>query len=164
MYYPIKNSVLVRLLSIQPEIEITSVLRPKLGRQILKCLAIGSKHMLRTTSMASVSRILSCSIGKKGQLNLAGINAGSKAAAEELLLRDAEQYHCFFRSAGLHNHLSHQSVLSNGITIIPETGLTRPLRWKQPPCCLRPRCPCRASQEDRCKGLEDPETYLSRRR
>jgi len=66
--------------------------------------------MLRTTSMATVSRKLSYHIGKKGQLNLAGINAGSKAVAEELLLKDAEQYHCFFRSAGLHNHLSHQSV------------------------------------------------------
>jgi hypothetical protein len=46
-------------------------------------------------------------LNKKGQLNSPGITYDSKKATEELLLKDAEEHHCFFRSAGLHNHLSH---------------------------------------------------------
>jgi hypothetical protein len=59
--------------------------------------------------MANVtSRRLSYHLGRKGQLNFPGITSASKQIAEELLLKDAEEHHCFFRSAGLHNHLSHQ--------------------------------------------------------
>ncbi|KAF8970474.1 hypothetical protein BDZ97DRAFT_1754058 [Flammula alnicola] len=50
---------------------------------------------------------LSYRIGKKGQLNLPGITYASKKAAEELLLKDAETHHCFFRQSGFHNHLGH---------------------------------------------------------
>ncbi|RXW16950.1 hypothetical protein EST38_g8908 [Candolleomyces aberdarensis] len=50
---------------------------------------------------------LSYGLARKGQINVPGITAASKKAVEELLLIDAEKHHCYFRSAGLHNHLSH---------------------------------------------------------
>ena len=43
----------------------------------------------------------------KGVLDFPGSH-GAKAVLENLLLKDAESHHCFFRPAGLHNHLSHQ--------------------------------------------------------
>ncbi|PPQ89262.1 hypothetical protein CVT25_001346 [Psilocybe cyanescens] len=50
---------------------------------------------------------LSYKLSKKGQLNLPGITFASKRTVEDLLLKDAEVHHCFFNSAGFHNHLSH---------------------------------------------------------
>ncbi|KDR68431.1 hypothetical protein GALMADRAFT_257159 [Galerina marginata CBS 339.88] len=50
---------------------------------------------------------LSYKLTNKGQLNLPGITYASKKATEELLLKDAETHHCFFRASGFHNHLSH---------------------------------------------------------
>ncbi|KAF8156791.1 hypothetical protein B0H34DRAFT_710596 [Crassisporium funariophilum] len=61
----------------------------------------GSKSSLTTMSR------LSYNLTRKGQLNLPGSTYASKKATEELLKKDAETHHCFFRSAGLHNHLSH---------------------------------------------------------
>lgn len=57
--------------------------------------------------MSSTAKQLSYNLTRQGQLNVAGITAASKKATEELLLKDAEKHHCYFRSAGLHNHLSH---------------------------------------------------------
>jgi hypothetical protein len=62
--------------------------------------------MLRA-AMSSTGR-LSYHLTKKGQLNLPGSSANSKAVAEELLLKDANVHHCLFRPSGFHNHLSHQ--------------------------------------------------------
>lgn len=45
---------------------------------------------------------------RRGLLNFPGANSASKSITERLLKIDAESHHCFFRSAGLHNHLSHQ--------------------------------------------------------
>ncbi|KAJ2929943.1 hypothetical protein H1R20_g7154, partial [Candolleomyces eurysporus] len=50
---------------------------------------------------------LSYGLARNGQINVPGITAASKKAVEELLLIDAEKHHCYFRSEGLHNHLSH---------------------------------------------------------
>ncbi|KAF9480971.1 hypothetical protein BDN70DRAFT_876989 [Pholiota conissans] len=50
---------------------------------------------------------LSYTLSRKGQLNFPGITAASKQAVEELLLKDAEEHHCYFRQSGFHNHLSH---------------------------------------------------------
>ncbi|KAF5349223.1 hypothetical protein D9756_009336 [Leucocoprinus leucothites] len=47
-------------------------------------------------------------IGKRGLLNLPGVTHATKSLTEKLLLSDAEKHHCYFRAAGLHNHLSHQ--------------------------------------------------------
>ncbi|PPR00337.1 hypothetical protein CVT24_004358 [Panaeolus cyanescens] len=46
-------------------------------------------------------------ISKKGSLNLPGITPLSKKTTEDLLLKDAEDHHCFFNTMGFHNHLSH---------------------------------------------------------
>ncbi|KAF8510455.1 hypothetical protein BU17DRAFT_98061 [Hysterangium stoloniferum] len=43
----------------------------------------------------------------RGILSLPGATAASKATAERLLKTDEESHHCYFRPAGLHNHLSH---------------------------------------------------------
>lgn len=51
-------------------------------------------------------------IRKRGVLNLPGISYATKSLTEKLLLSDAEKHHCFFRAAGLHNHLSHQYVVN----------------------------------------------------
>ncbi|TEB13961.1 hypothetical protein FA13DRAFT_1748166 [Coprinellus micaceus] len=56
--------------------------------------------------MTSTANRLSYNLAQKGQLNAAGITAASKKSTEELLLKDAEKHHCYFRSAGLHNHLT----------------------------------------------------------
>ncbi|KDR77998.1 hypothetical protein GALMADRAFT_155027 [Galerina marginata CBS 339.88] len=48
---------------------------------------------------------LSYKLTNKGQLNLPGSTYASKKATEELLLKDAEIHHCFFRGTGFHNHL-----------------------------------------------------------
>jgi hypothetical protein len=44
---------------------------------------------------------------KQGTLNLPGATLASKKVTEELLATDHEKHHCYFRSMGLHNHLSH---------------------------------------------------------
>lgn len=49
---------------------------------------------------------------KKGLLNLPGATYATKKLTEDLLLRDAEKHHCYFNTAGFHNHLSHQCVAS----------------------------------------------------
>ncbi|KAF8804705.1 hypothetical protein BYT27DRAFT_7259180 [Phlegmacium glaucopus] len=54
----------------------------------------------------SLSR-LSYTLSKKGQLHFPGISYTSKKVTEDLLLKDAEVHHCFFRASGFHNHLSH---------------------------------------------------------
>lgn len=43
----------------------------------------------------------------QGILNLPGSTPASKKATEQLLFKDHSEHHCFFRSVGLHNHLSH---------------------------------------------------------
>ncbi|KAJ3566537.1 hypothetical protein NP233_g6943 [Leucocoprinus birnbaumii] len=48
-----------------------------------------------------------CAISKRGVLHLPGITHATKSLTEKLLLSDAEKHHCYFRDAGLHNHLSH---------------------------------------------------------
>ena len=45
---------------------------------------------------------------RRGLLNLPGAINSSKILTEKLLKLDEESHHCYFRSAGLHNHLSHQ--------------------------------------------------------
>ncbi|TFK41533.1 hypothetical protein BDQ12DRAFT_599551 [Crucibulum laeve] len=51
---------------------------------------------------------LSYSLRTKGLVNLPGITPASKKRAEDLLLHDAENHHCYFLPRiGLHNHLSH---------------------------------------------------------
>ena len=57
-----------------------------------------------TRSMPALSYVLS----GKDQLNLPGVTYASKTTAKELLLKDAEEHHCFFRQSGFHNHVSHQ--------------------------------------------------------
>ena len=44
---------------------------------------------------------------KQGVLNLPGANLASKKVTEELLAKDHGIHHCYFRSIGFHNHLSH---------------------------------------------------------
>ncbi|KAK7033555.1 hypothetical protein VNI00_012779 [Paramarasmius palmivorus] len=44
---------------------------------------------------------------RSGVLNLPRPSPGCKPITESLLLKDAQAHHCFFRAAGLHNHLSH---------------------------------------------------------
>lgn len=58
--------------------------------------------------MTTTASRLNYHLARKGQINAVGITAASKKTTEELLLKDAEKHHCYFRSAGLHNHLSHQ--------------------------------------------------------
>lgn len=58
-------------------------------------------------------------IRKKGLLDLPGITNATKSLTEKLLLSDAEKHHCYFRPAGLHNHLSHQCVAFFHITRDP---------------------------------------------
>jgi len=45
---------------------------------------------------------------KRGIVNFPGITSASKEVARQLLSKDAAEHHCYFRSAGLHNHVSHQ--------------------------------------------------------
>ncbi|KAF9492815.1 hypothetical protein BDN71DRAFT_1450985 [Pleurotus eryngii] len=44
---------------------------------------------------------------KNGLVNLPRASPAVKTTAEELLSKDAEEHHCYFRSSGVHNHLSH---------------------------------------------------------
>ncbi|KAJ8507666.1 hypothetical protein ONZ45_g9998 [Pleurotus djamor] len=44
---------------------------------------------------------------KNGLLNFPRPSPAAKTTVEELLAKDAEQHHYYFRTAGLHNHLSH---------------------------------------------------------
>ncbi|KAF5340342.1 hypothetical protein D9611_007914 [Ephemerocybe angulata] len=82
------------------------------------------------------SKALSYNLTRKGQVNAAGISAASKKAVEELLLVDAETHHCYFRSAGLHNHLSHHLLAAYDLGTTPshlkkiyttEAGYQRPI-------------------------------------
>ncbi|KAF9446585.1 hypothetical protein P691DRAFT_761515 [Macrolepiota fuliginosa MF-IS2] len=56
---------------------------------------------------------------KKGSLNLPGITHETKSLTEKLLLQDAEKHHCYFRPAGLHNHLSHQVLAAYDMGAAP---------------------------------------------
>lgn len=49
---------------------------------------------------------------KRGILSLPGATHASKETARQLLSKDAAEHHCYFRGAGMHNHLSHQYVVS----------------------------------------------------
>ncbi|PPQ74868.1 hypothetical protein CVT24_002888 [Panaeolus cyanescens] len=60
-----------------------------------------------TTDFSSGMAHASYLISKKGSLNLPGITTLSKQTAEELLLKDAEEHHCFINTKAFHNHLSH---------------------------------------------------------
>ncbi|KAL0950038.1 hypothetical protein HGRIS_010046 [Hohenbuehelia grisea] len=54
-----------------------------------------------------MASVVSYAMRLKGALNIPGTLASSKTLVEELLRKDADEHHCYFRSAGLHNHLSH---------------------------------------------------------
>ncbi|KAF9058210.1 hypothetical protein BJ165DRAFT_1540460 [Panaeolus papilionaceus] len=58
---------------------------------------------------------VSFTLNKKGSLNLPGITAESKKTAEQLLLKDAEDHHCFFNASSFHNHLPHHILASYDI-------------------------------------------------
>jgi hypothetical protein len=57
---------------------------------------------------------------KQGILNLPGATLASKKLVEELLATDHEKHHCYFRSAGLHNHLSHHILAAYDFGASPE--------------------------------------------
>ncbi|KAF8168458.1 hypothetical protein B0H34DRAFT_779767 [Crassisporium funariophilum] len=44
---------------------------------------------------------------RKGLLNLPGATYESRKVAEDLLLKDAQEHHCFYRAPSIHNHLAH---------------------------------------------------------
>lgn len=44
---------------------------------------------------------------QQGILNLPGATPAAKKLVEELLAKDHDTHHCYFRSIGFHNHLSH---------------------------------------------------------
>ncbi|KAF9530026.1 hypothetical protein CPB83DRAFT_834605 [Crepidotus variabilis] len=54
-----------------------------------------------------MARPIAYQLTKPGQINLPGITAASKKITEELLKADVDDHHCYFRSAGLHNHTAH---------------------------------------------------------
>lgn len=56
---------------------------------------------------------LSSRISERGVLNLPGTTYAAKRVTEDALLEDAQTHHCFFRAAGLHNHLSHQYAITS---------------------------------------------------
>ncbi|PPQ75410.1 hypothetical protein CVT26_015394 [Gymnopilus dilepis] len=62
---------------------------------------------------------ISYTLKNKGQLNLPGISYASRKAAEALLLKDAEDHHCFFRQSGFHNHLSHHILAAYDLGASP---------------------------------------------
>ncbi|KIM42122.1 hypothetical protein M413DRAFT_409215 [Hebeloma cylindrosporum] len=68
-----------------------------------------------TTTMSR----LSYNLRQKGQLNLPGITAASKKLTEDLLLKDAEDHHGFFRASGFHNHLSHHILAAYDMGATP---------------------------------------------
>ncbi|KAF9566491.1 hypothetical protein CPC08DRAFT_703825 [Agrocybe pediades] len=67
---------------------------------------------------------LSYKLTKKGQINLPGITNASKTLTEDLLLKDAQVHHCFFNTAGFHNHLSHHMLAAYDLGA-PATHLQR---------------------------------------
>ena len=44
----------------------------------------------------------------KGLLNLPGSTAESRRTLEDILRRDLDEHHCFYKAPSFHNHLSHQ--------------------------------------------------------
>ncbi|KIJ41069.1 hypothetical protein M422DRAFT_780499 [Sphaerobolus stellatus SS14] len=63
-------------------------------------------HVRRLYSTMSTLPALSSKI-HPGLLNLPGITPETKSFTETMLKKDQEEHHCYFRSEGLHNHLSH---------------------------------------------------------
>ena|ERR1700754_1145058 len=57
---------------------------------------------------------------KQGILNLPGATLASKKLVEELLATDHEKHHCYFRSIGFHNHLSHHILAAYDLGASPE--------------------------------------------
>ncbi|KAF5371285.1 hypothetical protein D9758_004168 [Tetrapyrgos nigripes] len=62
---------------------------------------------------------LSYRILRNGVLNLPRPSPTSKTVAENLLLKDAQSFHCYFRSAGLHNHLGHHILAAYDLGVTP---------------------------------------------
>ncbi|PFH50516.1 hypothetical protein AMATHDRAFT_144896 [Amanita thiersii Skay4041] len=56
---------------------------------------------------------------RTGVLNLPVANHASKCLVETLLAKDANEHHCYFRSAGLHNHLSHHLLAAYDLGAAP---------------------------------------------
>lgn len=95
---------------------------------------------MTTTLLSGVMSRLSYTLGRKGQLNYPGITFASKKCAESLLLKDAETHHCFFRTAGLHNHLSHHILAAYDLgapagllqkIYHDEARIQRPIIWEE---------------------------------
>ncbi|THU91890.1 hypothetical protein K435DRAFT_726663 [Dendrothele bispora CBS 962.96] len=62
---------------------------------------------------------LSYRLLRNGVLNLPRPSPASKTVTENLLLKDAHSFHCYFRSAGLHNHLSHHILAAYDLGATP---------------------------------------------
>ncbi|KAI3595169.1 hypothetical protein WG66_009401 [Moniliophthora roreri] len=56
---------------------------------------------------------------RAGVLNLPRPSPGCKTITENLLLKDAQAHHCFFRATGLHNHLSHHILAAYDLGATP---------------------------------------------
>lgn len=117
-----------------------------------------------TTIFSAVMSRLSYTLGRKGQLNYPGISFASKKCAESLLLKDAETHHCFFRTAGLHNHLSHQYVASYR----GELGLRQRISvfsqlttWERPPAFCKRYTMTKPAYNDPLLGMKKTRQYQS---
>ncbi|KAF8882188.1 hypothetical protein CPB84DRAFT_1851350 [Gymnopilus junonius] len=62
---------------------------------------------------------ISYTLRNKGLLNTPGITYASKKATEALLIKDAQDHHCFFRQSGFHNHLSHHILAAYDLGASP---------------------------------------------
>ncbi|KAK7033554.1 hypothetical protein VNI00_012778 [Paramarasmius palmivorus] len=60
-----------------------------------------------------------CRLMRRGVLNLPRSSPESKPVAEAILLKDALEYHCFFREPELHNHLSHHVLAAYDLGATP---------------------------------------------
>lgn len=82
----------------------------RLSRLLLPWIPIQRSLLQSAILLPSQMTLISQQIRRKGTLTLPG-SYSSKKVVEDLLLKDAQEHHCFFNASGFHNHLSHQYVL-----------------------------------------------------
>ncbi|KAF4575050.1 hypothetical protein EYR36_006406 [Pleurotus pulmonarius] len=76
---------------------------PKLLPVFVEMVSCSLSSAPFTRNMSSLNHQLL----KHGLVNLPRASPAVKTTVEELLFKDAEEHHCYFRSSGVHNHLSH---------------------------------------------------------